>query len=464
MGKTNIRSKYIRNLAEEAAGLGDSIEAATKDAVSALLESTINESLRKLISEEKEDDETLDNNEEESIDNIINDEPVEEEQPTVTDEPVEDEVSSEDEPESTETVEVTATDNEGEGEESGEDNWDETFEQFKDEDDEYDLTAQDDETVARVLMAMDPEKDGIRVVKNDNGTLTLTDDNTEKEYIIDLECEGEGCETNDEKSEFEVEINEDLGYTDNYQNTTAMTTPDNHEPSKFGRTWDKGVPQGTQKPWVGDGAKKKGHPYDDNVNEECDECYDECLYEIELPECNLEEYTSVGNGARVKGVKGDTNQSEDDKNRHIHKSNNDGEFGPNYENLKRKASAILAENKELKGFAKKISDKLNESVVINASLSKVLKLMTENSTTREEKLDIINRFNSVRTLDECKRLYNTISEELQKAHGINSGSPIKTDVSLTESVNHGKAQETQLLESKDVKETIDFMKRLDKIK
>lgn len=458
MKKTNIRSKYIRNLAEEAAGLGDSIEAATKDAVSALLESTINESLRKLISEEKEEDDTLDNNDEEPIDNIVNNETTEDEQSEETETP------TEEEPESTETVDII--DDEGEGDESG-DNWDESFEQFKDEDDEYDLTAQDDETVARVLMAMDPEKDGIRVVKNDNGTLTLTDDNTEKEYIIDLDCEGGCCDVDNEESEFEIEINEDLGYTDNYQNVTAMTTPDNHEPSKFGRTWDKGVPQGTQKPWVGDGAKKKGHPYDDNVNEEFDECGDNCIYEIEIPECDLEEASREQAGqATHRGITA-TKAREGSATGAIETGYNEGDRNDDrnmYENMKRKASAILAENKELKGFAKKISDKLNESVVINASLSKVLKLMTENSTTREEKLDIINRFNSVRTLDECKRLYNTISEELQKAHGINSGSPIKTDVSLTESASHGKAQETQLLESKDVKETIDFMKRLDKIK
>jgi hypothetical protein len=473
--KKEIRSKYIRNLVEDAASTSEKIEDATKNAVEQLLESTINKSLRKLISEQAEDDteKENDNAKEESNDtDFIEDN---KEDDTQEEETTEDEVEATDD-NGEDTVEVDSIeDTESETEEDApaaedgeemESDWTD-FEQFKDEDGEYDLTGQDDETVYKVLMAMDPEKDGIRLVKNGEGKFTLTDDNTDKEYIIDLECEDGTCDAEAEVAE----LDEDLGYTDNYQNQTAMTTPGNNEPSKFGRTWDKGIPTGTEKPWVGNGAKQKGHPYDDTVNECGPECgMDECdkLYELEMDvdtddtEMEMDEMTTIANGSRVKGTKGDTNHSEEDRQRHIHKSYDRVMNESRIANLNRKASAIIAENKELKGFATKIAEKLRESAVINASLAKVVRLMTENSTSKEEKDNIVNRFSKVETLEECNKLYETISEEL-KSRKSTGGSKIPTDKPLTESKNNG-AKETKMLDESEAKDVIDFMKRLNKVK
>ena len=469
--KKEIRSKYIRSLVEDAASTSEKIEDATKSAVEQLLESTINKTLRKLISEEAEDEKENDNAKEESTQESENELDSTQEENTETETDVEDILDTDNGEE--ETVEVDSIEDtdsneeepaaeDGEKEES---DWAD-FEQFKDEDGEYDLTGQDDETVYKVLMAMDPEKDGIRLVKNGEGKFTLTDDNTEKEYVIDLECEDGKC---DAEAEVE-ELDEDLGYTDNYQNQTAMTTPDNHEPGKEVRTWDKGVPTGTEKPWVGDGAKEKGHPYDDKVNECGPECgMDECgaLYEIEMDidddaDMEMDEMTTMANGARVKGTKGDTNHSVDDQQRHVHKSYDRIMNEAQISNLKRKASAIIAENKELKGFATKISEKLRESAVLNASLAKVVRLMTENSTSKEEKDNIVNRFSKVETLEECNKLYETISEELKSRKSVN-GSKIPSDKPLTESKNPG-TKETKMLDSSDASDVLDFMKRLNKVK
>lgn len=474
--KKEIRSKYIRNLVEDAASTSEKIEDATKNAVEQLLESTINKSLRKLISEQAEDDteKENDNAKKESNDtDFIEDN---KEDDTQEEETTEDEVETTDD-NGEDTVEVDSIeDTESETEEDApaaedgeemESDWTD-FEQFKDEDGEYDLTGQDDETVYKVLMAMDPEKDGIRLVKNGEGKFTLTDDNTDKEYIIDLECEDGTCDAEAEVAE----LDEDLGYTDdNYQNQTAMTTPDNHETSKFGRTWDKGIPTGTEKPWVGNGAKQKGHPYDDTVNECGPECgTNECdkLYELEMDvdmddtEMEMDEMTTIANGSRVKGTTINANDSEDNKRRHIHKSNNQVMNESRIANLNRKASAIIAENKELKGFATKISEKLRESAVINASLAKVVRLMTENSTSKEEKDNIVNRFSKVETIEECNKLYETISEEL-KSRKSTGGSKIPTDKPLTESKNNG-AKETKMLDESEAKDVIEFMKRLNKVK
>ncbi len=481
--KKEIRSKYIRNLVEDAASTSEKIEGYTKDAIEQLLESTINKSLRNLISEQAEDDKEKesDNAQEESnTDNFTekeeNNNQDEKETETDLEDVIDDTESGEEE-----TVEVDNVETSTEKEPADEDGEMESdwadFEQFKDEDGEYDLTGQDDETVYKVLMAMDPEKDGIRLVKNGEGKFTLTDDNTEKEYIIDLECEDGTCEADAEVAE----LDEELGYTDNYQNQTAMTTPDNHEPSKFGRTWDKGIPTGTEKPWVGNGAKEKGHPYDDKVNECGPECgMDECdkIYEIEMNvdefpedtdskennynEIEMDEMTTVANGSRTKGTKGDTNHSEEDRQRHIHKSYDRVMNEAQVSNLKRKASAIIAENKELKGFATKINQKLRESAVINASLAKVVKLMTENSTTKEEKDNIVNRFSAVTTIDECNKLYETISDEL-KSRKTTGSTRIPSDKPLTESKNNG-AKETKMLDSSEASDVLAFMERLNKVK
>ena len=467
--KKEIRSKYIRNLVEDAASTSEKIEDATKNAVEQLLESTINKSLRKLISEQAEDDteKENDNAKEESNDtDFIEDNKEEDNQ--------EEKEATEDNGEDTVEVDSVSDEEDEIADEDGEEmesDWTD-FEQFKDEDGEYDLTGQDDETVYKVLMAMDPEKDGIRLVKNGEGKFTLTDDNTDKEYIIDLECEDGTCDAEAEVAE----LDEDQNYfDDDYQNQTAMTTPGNNETSKFGRTWDKGIPTGTEKPWVGNGAKQKGHPYDDTVNEcgpECDKLYElemgadmddtEIDVDMDDTEMEMDEMTTIANGSRVMGDIGDTNHSKDAEQRHRHKSYARVMNESRIANLNRKASAIIAENKELKGFATKISEKLRESAVINASLAKVVRLMTENSTSKEEKDNIVNRFSKVETLEECNKLYETISEEL-KSRKSTGGSKIPTDKPLTESKNNG-AKETKMLDESEAKDVIDFMKRLNKVK
>lgn len=130
-------------------------------------------------------------------------------------------------------------------------------------------------------------------------------------------------------------------------------------------------------------------------------------------------------------------------------------------NMMRKANSILNENKELKKIANELREKINEAVVINASLAKVINLVTENSTTRNEKIDILTRFNNVKTIEESKNLYETISRELKSAHTVNNGTKL-----INEQLNEtkSKATETQIYKSEDLNETIDFMKRLMKIK
>ena len=94
----------------------------------------------------------------------------------------------------------------------------------------------------------------------------------------------------------------------------------------------------------------------------------------------------------------------------------------------------------------------------------IVRLLNENTTTVDEKKEISERFSKVNTLNEGKKLYETISEELNKTgHRIKSLDGMLNS-QLAESKQAKKALvETTMYESDKVNEALDFMKRLDKI-
>jgi len=461
--KNNIRSQYIKDLMADKESLSEQLAKTTKDSLRTLLEDTVNEQLRGILNEADDKDFEEDEVNTDATTDVTVDANPEDSTETVDTESSET-VTDGDDTVSDETVDTEITDGEG--------MWDD-LEQYKGEDDEYDLTGMGSEDVIKVFKAMGPE-DNVRVVKNDNGTLTLTDDETDKEYVIDIEDSMEGGDS----AEIDIVNEEDLGYTDNYQNKTAMTTPSNNEPGKHVNTWDDGVPTGTEKPWVGN--KGDMAPFDKEVNEcgmcgknpcECNE--EETIFEIETGEdIPVEENTSVGGGSRVKGMVGDSNHSKEASDRHSHKSG-DGAHEENLTNesremanFRRKAESIFNENKQLKEIAKQLKEEIERAVVINNSLAKVINLVTENTTTRNEKLNILERFNQVKTREESNALYETISRELKGAHSVNNTSNLINN-QITEAKNNGnknKIVETSMMKSESLNETIDFMKRLNAIK
>ena len=59
---------------------------------------------------------------------------------------------------------------------------------------------------------------------------------------------------------------------------------------------------------------------------------------------------------------------------------------------------------------------MKEAVQVNVNLGHIVRLMVENSTTKTEKEDIVRRFNNVKTNEDAKALYESISSELKKTH------------------------------------------------
>lgn len=91
-----------------------------------------------------------------------------------------------------------------------------------------------------------------------------------------------------------------------------------------------------------------------------------------------------------------------------------------YKKLLTEAATLKAENEEFRKALKKFRNMLVETVVFNSNLSYVTKLFMEHSTTKEEKKQIIQRFDEeVSNLKESKRLYKTIANELTSRKPIN---------------------------------------------
>ena len=57
-------------------------------------------------------------------------------------------------------------------------------------------------------------------------------------------------------------------------------------------------------------------------------------------------------------------------------------------------------------------NKLNEVAIFNSNLAYATRLFTEHSTTKQEKINILRRFDNVETLKESKTLYRSIKNEL----------------------------------------------------
>lgn len=471
---TKVRSEYIKKMMAESHNLEDKLKDVAQSTINSILEEKTNKNLRQILSEDE------DSFSEEEVDDDV----------TLGSSDASDEEGTSTDVDSTEEVDSTADDDSADDSE-----WDD-LEKYKDEDGEYDLRSMDKNELVKVLKVMSPD-DAVRIVKNDDDTLTVTDESNDEEYELELDDdmdefddEGDMGEFGDDDEEIEIEIDGDddfdgddvdgeeeieivpdddeieieldesnLGYTDNYQKKTAMTTPDNHEPANPKSTYsmDGGVPTGTEKPWVG---PKKKSPYDDDVNEGCE---NECG--------NIEEggHTVTQDGPYSRGdSKTWTNDASHKTPRNgsragvKEKGTADNMYSDVSESIKKKANQIFLENKQLKALMGKLQNQVNEAIVVNQSLANVIKIINENATTVNEKKDILRRFNECTTREESNKLYSVISEELKREGKTHSNVAGTINSQLSES--RDRAVETPMFKSQDLSDTLDFMNRLDAIK
>ena len=480
----------------------------SKNIISNLLKEGVKNALRESIDEDEKDyeiqgdgeDTSTEDSGEESAPEIDNAEGESEDADFSFNDDENDGESNEPESEDEDSAEVPE-DDEQEGDE-----WSD-LDQYKVGDDTYDLTGEKDyDTVVKVYKRLKDE-DNV-VVKKDGDKISIEDKEADTEYVIDLGSEaGEDSEAesseednmfdmNEDASEYaglpmtneskknrktmkenkELVFEVDLGYTDNYQSKDPIEGLSNNEPSK-NKTLDQGIPTGTEKPWAKD-AKSKGDPYGEKTIDEGEdvEFGGEPIMADGEQEPELEEGAkSVSSQSFAKTTHTPTSQPRAEHKREVSKlvhanggyvaegkkSNKamveaiEAKYKAIIESLLQKTEAVIKENKELKEDVLKIKNVLQENLVVTNSLGSINRLFMENTTTYKEKVDIINRFNEAKTIEQTKSLYETINRELKQ--GVKQTLPLQ-ESSMT--VDGSAINETKLYESQDLLEVKNFMKRM----
>lgn len=243
-----------------------------------------------------------------------------------------------------------------------------------------DLTAASDDEILKVFKAMG-EDDGI-IVKQDGDDVHLADTETDAEYVIQLgesEDEEEVMETEDEVSEgdeayeeedvvYEIEIGEE---------EEAYEEEETHE--EMGEGW------GGKK-----GDDSKSHKDYETTEEEMSE------EEEEMTE------RSLAQGQRASS----------EKSKGLPKPKTIPNKSRYNESVQKELTQLREKNEEYRKALNIFKEKLNEVAVFNSNLAYATRLFTEHSTTKQEKINILRRFDGVETLKESKSLYKTVKEDL----------------------------------------------------
>ena len=505
----NIRSKVVRESLLDYNTLANSLKENTESAVKALLGEAVRDTYAKLLSED--DDKDYEEGEvEDTSSDITNDA---ESSDVVDDGQADADAGMDAEGGEAEGGELEGGDSaiesdpvdDGAVEGEGGDEWAE-FDKYKVSDDEYDFTNAEDEEIVKVYKLMKND-DQILVHKDDNGNVNIQDNETGAEYLINLGDNGEATGvaasepsddviTDDEgaddfgaEDDFENENNDmnestermfelvleydsNVGYTDNYQKKDVMTNPGMSEPGKNVNDWDAGVPHGTEKPWSGYPGKKNkaDKPFNDKKGKQLEEeeAVEGAVEECGNVEAPVEEATNVGGFVQQNSTSKSHVPNSNGRNaRSMSKGGKrvKGTVTPRYsggeedtvsESFMKRANKVLAENKELKSTLTDVMTSLKEAAVTNHNLGMIIKLISENSTTQDEKKEIISRFsNEAKTVEASKNLYESISRDLQKSKKMN----ITEEASLTVEGSK-KINETKIYQSPDVLDSLDLMHRM----
>jgi hypothetical protein len=273
----------------------------------------------------------------------------------------------------------------------------------------HDLTDANDEEVVNVFKKMSPE-DEIEVVQDGNN-IDIKDNATGAEYRIEL-----GGGMSPETDEFDLSDLEDEDYEDEDYEEEEEEEDENEDYMSD----------------MGEGV----------------------IYEIQLDEDEEigENVTRNYSNGRKQTLKPDNYPSKFKRPGVRNESTTPRVSGLINENkvLKETISSIKSENETLKEDYNKMVDalkefrnKLNEVAVFNSNLTYTVRLFTEHSTTKDEKVDIIKRFDEAGSLKESKNIYKNLVKEISKTKA-----PIKESIENKINETKGSGSATQITESK----------------
>jgi hypothetical protein len=379
-----------KSILEQALLQVQNLEEAVKQNAKGILASTMKEELKDLLKEsleEEEDDEVMEQPETET-----DPEGEEEKDVTADDEETDDESDDDvdtDVDADTDLDNLDSTDDDDSDVDTGVDmenmgtDMDTDMESMgnessMDDEDVMDMTGASDDEVLKVFKAMKPE-DGI-VVKKDGNNVEFGDG--ENEYIIKLDSEDSDLDTGmDMGADLDTDVDSDVD----------MDGIDTDVDADMDTEMDTDV--------------------DSDVEDEDEmEADEETIYEIELSE----EDDEVEEPKKVEATEAARTKSNPHGNKNGMKRAGlpSKKMYKSGSGINEQVETLKKQNAEYKKALVLFKDKLNEVAVFNANLAYATRLFTEHSTTKQEKLNILKRFDTVSSMNEAKSLFSTIKTEL----------------------------------------------------
>jgi hypothetical protein len=148
-------------------------------------------------------------------------------------------------------------------------------------------------------------------------------------------------------------------------------------------------------------------------SEEAPELGEETIYEIELDEEEEEETEVSEEESEEDGKEVEATEAARTFGNDVRTPANQGKkYKAGRKEMNEEVETLKKQNSEYKKALILFKEKLNEVAVFNANLAYATRLFTEHSTTKQEKLNILKRFDSISTMNEAKNLFSTIKSEL----------------------------------------------------
>jgi hypothetical protein len=130
--------------------------------------------------------------------------------------------------------------------------------------------------------------------------------------------------------------------------------------------------------------------------------------------------------------------------------------------LKEEVETLRAKNDEYRKALNIFREKLNEVAVFNSNLAYATRLFTEHSTTKQEKINIMRRFDNVETIKESKNLYTQIKGELDNKQSSVVKESIVENIDRTPSNGSTNLIESKTYENPQFLRMKDLMSKLNK--
>lgn len=293
-------------------------------------------------------------------------------------------------------------------------------EQYDEEDESYEMD-ETDEMVYEIEMEDEEEDESYELDESDDLVyeIEMEDEEEDESYELDEEYEEED-EEYDLDSVMESKSFKPKGRVGKVKKVDFKSNTVGGFNEKKKEAFGKGTKA------VGTGSGKKGFTYKDGENLDGEFKIKPKGKKTETKEAAR----TYGNGSKSgRGLrKGIT------PNRNL-----------NLESVNGEEIKILREkNEEYRKALNVFRDKLNEVAVFNSNLAYATRLFTEHTTTKQEKVNILKRFDSVETIKESKNLYHSIKNELTNT----KSQPMNESIERTINSTPSTGSAANLIESK----------------